>query len=100
MIETISVRLDDKLVKEVKQIGHEMKSDRSEVIRRLLDQAVKEWKINKAIELLRKEEISVGRAAEIADVTLYEMLRLAADSGILLGYSEKDLEKDLKRFGL
>lgn len=100
MIETISVRLDQKLIKEVKSIEEETKSDRSEVIRRLLDQAVKEWKLKRALEMLRKGEISIGKAAEISGVTLYEMIKFADDAGILLGYSEKDLEKDLKRFNL
>ncbi len=100
MIETVSVRLDDKLVREVNSIEQELKSDRSEVIRRLLDQAVKEWKLKRAIDLLRKEEVSIGKASEIAGITLYEMIKIADDVGILLGYSEKDLEKDLERFGL
>lgn len=98
MIETISIRLDEKLVKDVKHIGQELKSDRSEVIRRLLDQAVKEWKLQKALELLRKEQISLGKAAEITELTIYEVLKKTDEAGISLGYSEKDLAKDLKRF--
>src|SRR3989338_5537614 len=98
MIETISVRLDEKLIKEVENIEDELKTDRSEVIRRLLDQSIKEWKIKRVIELLRKGEISIGKAAELAGITLYEMIKIADDSGILIGYSEKDLAKDVKRF--
>lgn len=100
MIETVSVRLDEKMVREVGHIGEELKSDRSEVIRRLLYQAVKEWKIKRAVELLRGEEISIGKAAEVAGITLYEMMKIADDFGVLLGYSEKDLARDTKRFGL
>lgn len=100
MIETISVRLDEKLIKEVENIEDELKTDRSEVIRRLLDQSIKEWKIKRVIELLRKGEISIGKAAELAGITLYEMIKIADDSGILIGYSEKDLAKDVKRFSL
>ena len=55
-------------------------------------------KLMGAIELLRREEISIGKAAEIAGITLYEMIKIADDVGILLAYSEKDLEKDLERF--
>ena len=83
-----------------KNIEDELKTDRSEVIRRLLDQSIKEWKIKRVIELLRKGEISIGKAAELAGITLYEMIKIADDSGILIGYSEKDLAKDVKRFSL
>ena len=98
MIETVSVRLDEKLIREVKRIEQELKSDRSEVVRRLLDQAVKEWKLQKALELLRKEQISMWKAAEIAELTIYEILKKAEDAVILIGYTEKDLMKDIKRF--
>jgi|SRR3989338_3048369 len=100
MIETVSVRLDEKLIKDVKHIEQELKSDRSEVIRQLLDQAVKEWKLKKALELLRKEEISLGKAATLTGLTIYEMLIKVEDADISLGYSEKDLAKDLIRFQL
>lgn len=98
MIETVSVRLDEKLVKEVKRIEQELKSDRSEVIRRLLGQAVQEWKLQKALEFLRKGEISLGKAAEVAGLTIYEVLKKADEADILLGYTEKDLASDLTRF--
>ncbi len=98
MIETVSVRLDEKLIREVKHIERELKSDRSEVVRRLLDQAVKEWKLQKALELLRKERISMGKAAEMAELTIYEVMKKADDIGILIGYTEKELMKDIKRF--
>ncbi len=57
-------------------------------------------KLIEVLELLRKEEISISKAAEIAGITLYEMVKIADDAGILLGYSEKDLEKDVEKFGL
>ncbi len=100
MPETISVRLDEKLIEEVEHMEEELKTDRSEVIRRLLSQGVKEWKLRKAIDLLREEKISIGKAAEIAEITLYEMLKIAEDEKILIGYSQKDLEKDMKRFNI
>ena len=49
---------------------------------------------------MQKEEISIGKAAEIAEVTLFEMIKIADDAGIMMGYSEKDFLKDLKRFNL
>ncbi len=100
MIETVSVRLDEKLIKEVKKIGDELKSDRSEVIRRLIQQAVKDWKLKRAIELLKNEEVSIGKASEIAEITLYEMINVAADNEIAIDYNEKEFLRDLKRFNL
>ena len=100
MVEVVSVRLDEKTVKEVKDLEKEMRADRSEVIRRLLDQAIKEQKLKRALALLREQKISIGKAAELASLTIYEMIALAETHDIKLGYAQKDLERDLKKFGL
>ncbi len=42
----------------------------------------------------------MGRAAELAGVSLYEMLDLAREKGIPSGYDSDDLERDIREFGL
>ncbi|UTF55432.1 hypothetical protein NGM29_05720 [Natronosalvus rutilus] len=41
--------------------------------------------------------MKLRRAAELADVTYVEMVSLAVEEGIDIGYSTADLERDLKR---
>jgi len=98
MTETISVRLEDKTVKELKELKQELKTAKSEVLRIVLDIGIKHLKIQKALQLLREGKISVGKASELAGITIYEILELMKEQDISYGYTLKDLEEDFKRF--
>ncbi|MBO8175056.1 MAG: UPF0175 family protein [Thermococcus sp.] len=49
-----------------------------------------------AIELYREGKISLGKAAEIARVTRWEMMEILASKGIPLQYDEEDLKEDVE----
>lgn len=98
MAETISVRLEDKTVKELEKLRGQYKTARSEVLRLILEIGIKQLKIEKALQLLRERKISVGKAAELADISMYEILELMKEYDISYGYTLEDLGKDLKRF--
>ena len=71
-------------------------ADRAEVIRKLLARGIKEWKLKKAIELLREHKITLRKAANIASVSYVEMLDLASKHGIDVGYSLEEMERDFR----
>src|SRR3989338_1801544 len=97
MAETISVRLDRELLKDLEEIEKNWQADRSEAIRRLLAKAVDSWKLQNMLEKLRQHKVSVGRAAEECGLHLWEVLDIARENNIdWTGYSKEDLEKDLK----
>ena len=97
MTTTISVRLDNTLLKELSEIEKSWQADRSEAIRRLLAKAVNSWKIQNALEKLRQHKISIGKAAEECNTSLWEMLDIAKENNIdWTGYSKGDLERDLR----
>lgn len=100
MANTISVRLDKTLLKDLAEIERNWEADRSEAIRRLLSKAVGSWKLQNALEKLRHHKISIGRAAEECGLHLWEMFDIARENNIdWTGYSKDDLEKDLKFLG-
>jgi len=97
MATTISVRLDKSLLKDLSLIEKNWQADRSEAIRRLLAKAVNSWKIQNALERLREHKLSIGKAAEECEVSLWEMLDLAKEESIdWTAYSNEDLERDLR----
>lgn len=49
-----------------------------------------------ALELYREGLISLGKAAEIAGLSLWEMMELVARKGVPIRYSPEDLKSDLK----
>ena len=97
---TISFRIDKTTQEDLKKVKQKWKTDRSEIIRRLLTQAIKEWKIQNALESLSRHEISLSKAAEECGITIWEILDIIKEKNIdWTGYSKEDLEKDLKELG-
>ena len=96
MTSTISVRIEKPTLHVLAQVEKKWHTDRSEAVRRLLDKALKEWKIENAVEKIREQKMSVGKAAEECELSLWEMLDLLKQKNIdWTGYSQKDLEKEL-----
>jgi predicted HTH domain antitoxin len=100
MGETISFRLGKKLQIDLGKVEKKWQIDRSEVIRRLLVDALKEWKIQNALEGLSQRRISLGKAAEECDVSIWELLERIKQKNLdWTGYREEDIERDLKILG-
>jgi len=97
MSSTISVRLGKPVINELVKIEKKWHTDRSEAIRRLLVQSIKEWKIKNALENIALHKLSVGKAAKECNISLWEMLELVKEKNVdWTGYSKEDLEKDIK----
>ena len=100
MAQTVSVRLSKESLREVDRLAERLKTDRSEALRRFIARGLREARIDDAIDRLRRGKVSIGRAAEEAGVTLYEMLELVRRHQIPSGYGPEDLERDLRELGL
>ncbi|MEK6926872.1 MAG: UPF0175 family protein [Nanoarchaeota archaeon] len=93
----ISVRIGEDMEKELVIVERKMLVERSEIIRRLLTESIKQWKINNALEELTAHKISLGKAAEMAKVSIWEMMDIVKDKKIdWIGLSPEDIEKDLE----
>ena len=64
---------------------------------RIREKAIPSW-IRKtiAIELYRENQISLGKAAELADVSIEKMMHMLASKEIPVHYSREDLKKDVE----
>ncbi|KXA91044.1 hypothetical protein AKJ57_02720 [candidate division MSBL1 archaeon SCGC-AAA259A05] len=94
-MKTITTRISEDLLEKLEEIEREEKADRAAVIRRLLDKAVGNWKVEKALDELREGRTTLRTAARKADLTYVEMLDRAKEAGIQLGYTAEDLRDDL-----
>ena len=92
----ITVRISDKYFEDLEKIEEEEQADRAEVIRKLLAKGITEWKLRKALELLREHKVTLRKAASIASVSYVEMLDFTSKHGIISGYSLEEMEKDLR----
>lgn len=78
----VNVRLDRKLIEEIDRMALEDAVDRSEMARRLLGAGLAARRMLTALEAYRAGRVSAWRAAEVAGVSLYEMLDRIHEEGI------------------
>lgn len=96
-MKTVTTRIPAEDEEMLSKVEEALSADRSEVLRRLIREGLEDWRKEQAVEQLRDHEITLRRAAEIADVTYVEMLSLAAEEGVDVGYTTEDLDQDLER---
>lgn len=96
-MKTVTTRIPEDDEAALAELEEELSADRSEVLRRLIRAGLADWRQEKALEQLRDHDVTLRKAAELADVSYVEMLTLAAEEGIDVGYTTDDLERDLER---
>ena len=96
MSETITLRLPPQTAKKLKEIAKKEGKDRSTLIRELLENGVKEKSVEQAVELYRTGQVTAWKAAQLAGVSLWAFYKVFEQKGIIIQYSEHDLEQDLK----
>lgn len=96
-MKTVTTRIPNSDQKWLEELEEESGAQRSEVLRRLIEKGLKEWRKEKALDMLKEHKTTVRKAAEIAGLTYVEMLGLASEEGIDIGYDLEELERDLER---
>lgn len=92
----VSVRLPRNKVKLVEKIAREEKVDKSTILERAIESYIREWLLKKALDLYSSGQVTLSRAAEIAGITIWEMMDELAKRRISAQYDVEDLEEDLK----
>jgi predicted HTH domain antitoxin len=93
----IKLELPDKMVEEIEKIAKLEYLDKSSVVGRLLNKAIPEWKLEYVIKLYQHKEISLGKAAELSSLSIWEMLEKLSQNSIPLNYDLEELESDLEK---
>lgn len=96
-MQPVTTRIPEDDEELLSELENEMSADRAEVLRRLIRKGLAEWRKERAIEQLRDHQVTLRKAAEVAGVSYVEMLSIASDAGLDIGYTTEDLERDLER---
>jgi predicted HTH domain antitoxin len=97
--EVISARLPKERIRLIEKIAREEKVDKSTILDRALEHYTKEWTLQKAVKLYRDGTVTLSRAAEIAGISVWEMIDVLGKRKVILQYDTEDLEEDLKTLG-
>lgn len=88
----VNMRLERDLIDELDDLAREASLDRAELARRLLRDGLRQERIELALRRYRRGEVSIGRAAEIARVSLYEVIDRVHEEGIPYALDTSELE--------
>jgi len=94
-VEAISIKLPEDIIGTIKEIEETERIDKATAVKKLLAKAIEKWKEERAIQLYREGKVTLWRAAGMANLSLREMMELAAEKGIEMHYTVKDLEEDI-----
>jgi len=94
---TIATRVPKEIDKFLEKIMREEKLDKSTTTRKILEIGITEWRKEKAVELLRKGKATLAKAAEIAGISIYEMIEIVKEKKIdYIHITAEELEEDMK----
>lgn len=91
----VTARVSKDLYEKIERIQEEEQTDRSTAVKRLLERGVGDWQIETAVRRYREGSVSIGRAAEIADVSIWRFMDILSERGVEMNYAESDLEADI-----
>lgn len=95
-LETVTARLSRKTLKEIERLAEKEKVDRSELIRRLLDAALQEKRVDEALRAYQDGKVTMWKAAEMAGLSLRAVMELTKEKKIPVPYTAEDLERDIE----
>jgi len=92
---TISVRVPKSEADQWKQLAHDAGMDRTTLLKQALRIGCVSALFERACATYRRGEITLARAAELAGLSLREMLLRMPQADLELHYNTRDLQKDL-----
>ena len=95
-LEAVTARLPRDMLREVERLAQKEKVDRSELIRRLLDFALQQKRIDEAVRAYQEGKVTLWKAAEIAGISLRKMMELVRTKKITVSYTLDDLRRDIE----
>ncbi len=96
MQKIISIRPTEEIERKLERLIGIEKMERSALIRRILDIGIDEELKKHALELFRDKKVSLAKAAEIADISVREMMDLIKEKGISLHITIEDIREDFE----
>lgn len=92
---TLSLRLNADEVKLLDEAANQDGLDRSSLLKRLLRRGYADYRYETACTAYRRGEVTLSRAAEMAGMSLYDLLTRFPANGLQLNLTTDDLRREL-----
>ncbi len=94
---TLSLRITQAEARKLKRLAAAVGLDRSTLLKQSLRRGCADVLFETACETYRRGEVTLSRAAEMADLSLREMVLRLSRAGLELSYGTEDLRRDLEK---
>lgn len=95
-MQTIIGRVTFEQKKLLEKLAKLEKIDRSKALRETLELGLKQKLIDLSLEEFQKGRVTLGKAASLAGISMWEMIEKIKERRITVHYTKEDLEKDLE----
>ncbi|MCK4491272.1 MAG: UPF0175 family protein [Candidatus Altiarchaeales archaeon] len=93
----VSARIPTALERDLERFMKQERLEKSVAVRKILYLGLREWKQERALRLLEQGKVTVARAAEIADLDIWEFLDVLRKSDkIWVKVSSERMRGDIK----
>jgi len=93
MTEQLNIRVDKSILQEFEDLAKQEQLDRAALVKKVMLLGLQHERVSLAVQKYAMQEVSVERAAEIAKVSVYEMLAMLVKLGIPSNIALEDFQK-------
>ena len=93
---TLSTRLSKNEAGKIDKLATELRLDRGALLKQLIRKGLKDIQTERALNAYRQGTITLSRAAEIAELTLRDILLLLPEESIELNYDVREFQRDME----
>ncbi|MFH1587146.1 MAG: UPF0175 family protein [Candidatus Diapherotrites archaeon] len=94
--EMVSARFEKKDTALIEQVAKDEKTDKTTALKRIFGIGAKQYKIERAIKQYQEGKLSIGKAAENAEIGIWEMMEELKERNIANPLSEEEFKEGLK----
>lgn len=92
----MSVRISKEELRQIETFLRYEKATKSALLRDIVERGIKEKKLAIALEKFRNEEVTVGKAAQLAGIPLTKFLDILKEKSLEFHYTVEELREDVE----
>lgn len=92
----VSARFETKDITFIEEVAKDEKADKTTALKKIFSMGVKQYKLEKAIKQYQAGKISIGKAAETAGISLWEIMEELKQRNIPNTLTKDDYQEGLK----
>ena len=96
-LDRISLTVPKEILEKSDKIAKDKLEDRSTVMRELLALGLKQYLLQEALKQYTEGKVSMGKAAELANVSIWKFLDEMKDKKIPIRYDLDDIKREINR---